>query len=892
MKLIWTKMLNIANKKYALLFCLFLIVFTAFLYRDYLTGDKVFVSTGDAMDLYDQFYPDLLNVAEYIESGDTRTQMDFSIGLGCEFSLGIPTIYNIVSFFGIDRVAYLMGIVQMIKIILAGIFSYFYFITMGKNHYIASICSISYSFCGHMLIRQWWLSYATEVVVLVIWLLCFELWMMRKDKRWLPLGTFFLIINLSSVYYVLLYTLLMISYILFRYLYEGRINELKKTGKDLFATVICIAIFTYGIEQFASGIISSVSSDRFSSGVTSTSQFGNFWANLGELFTLFSRTVGINILGCGKCYVGELDYLTAPTFYIGILCLLVLIPVWFEMKKSNKVLIFIVGFITCVYIFINPLRRIVNGYADESFKISSFWILVIYIYIVAQGLESLLRNMKRYQLFLIFAEVSVIEIVGAWALVQDNWLIDKKMMLFTMGMAIAYLLVLEGNYFLNNTKAICRILLMLGVIEAGIQANYCLQNMSVLSVNSLAERTLYNDYTNEVLGYLKTRNARQDYRINKQYFSYRYNDAWAQGYYGTSFYMGGIGAGANIIRLYDMLKLPTAGAGYKYAYGTSPYTEINTLLGVKYILSRYQEIMNYGYDVCYLEHDIYALENQYQLSLGYGYDSYMSYDEYLKMDIDSRRKCLINACVVEGADVEQYGNVDCVNSQEMLFDIQKYSKYKIEPIRADGIYWVPHNSEEDVVLVIDASFDVAESEYRANLKYLAENNWVQYQVRVDSEEKQLFEINASGVSAFGFYYSDGKSLLPVDQLECYIIPQGVYYGEYTEGTKRLRKSELKIQEFSGRYISGSALCDREKIFCLAIPYGNWNIYVDGEVVDTFLVNMAFIGFNIDAGEHFIEAEYVNHLTELQIILRYIIFIMCIGWIAVLSMKRKERKLCK
>lgn len=83
MKLIWTKMLNIANKKYALLFCLFLIVFTAFLYRDYLTGDKVFVSTGDAMDLYDQFYPDLLNVAEYIESGDTRTQMDFSIGLGC-----------------------------------------------------------------------------------------------------------------------------------------------------------------------------------------------------------------------------------------------------------------------------------------------------------------------------------------------------------------------------------------------------------------------------------------------------------------------------------------------------------------------------------------------------------------------------------------------------------------------------------------------------------------------------------------------------------------------------------------------------------------------------------------------------------------------------------------
>lgn len=43
---------------------------------------------------------------------------------------------------------------------------------------------------------------------------------------------FFLIINLSSVYYVLLYTLLMISYILFRYLYEGRINELKKPERN------------------------------------------------------------------------------------------------------------------------------------------------------------------------------------------------------------------------------------------------------------------------------------------------------------------------------------------------------------------------------------------------------------------------------------------------------------------------------------------------------------------------------------------------------------------------------------------------------------------------------------------------------------------------------------
>ena len=886
MKKNFHRIITIWEKHFSLFFCIFIVLFTLFLYRDYLVGNKVFVSTGDAMDLYDQFYPNLYNVAEHIENGNTNIQMDFTIGLGTEFNIGFPTFNNIPALFGTKNVAYLMGFVQILKVICAGIFSYFYFIVMGKKKYVAAIGAISYSFCGHMLVRQFWLSYATEVAVFAIWLLCCELWIMKKDFRWLPLGTFFLVVNLSSVYYIILYLLLCCAYIIFRYLYEGYFKEIKKYGLWSLLAVVSVSLFTYGFRQFLSGISSSVSSERFESGVTSISGYGEFWGNLKELFTLFARTVGVTILGSGKTYVGEADYLTAPTFYIGILCLIILIPVWLELKKRNKVLLLLAALAVAAYVFINPFRRIVNGYADENYKLSSFWILVLGIYVVVQGLDMLLQNMKRYQLLIILTEVFIIELVGAWAITSNYWAIDNKMMLFTMAAAGIYLLVLQWNYFTHDKRYICFILTMMVVVEAGVQMESCLQKMTVLSMETLEDKKYYNDYTNEVLDCLASENEKQDYRINKQYFSYRYNDAWVQGYYGTSFYLGGVGVGNNIVNLYDTLKLPTADAGYKYAYGTSPYTEINTLLGVKYILNRNSQIMNYGYDVCYSDFDIYALENKNTLSWGYGYDNYISFDEYLAMDINSRRKSIVNACVVDESSIEHYGNIDHVEAEELLFDIEEYDKYKVEANYVDGTFWVP-SIEEGEVLVIDAAFDLPENEYRAILSYLSEDDILQYHVRVDSEESQLFEINAPGTSAFAFYYSDGVNLLPVLDVECYIVPSNLYYKEYNDGVEDLSRSEMNIQEFSGEYISGSTTCDDDKIFCLAVPFGNWKVYVDGEEKDTFLVNMAFTGFFVNEGEHFIEAVYSNDLALFQNVVKYVILALCAIWIIVLSVRNKK-----
>lgn len=879
---------TLIDKYFTVFFCTMFILLVLILYKDFLSGEKAFISTNGAMDMYDQFYPNYLNRAEYIENGDTDIQMDFSIALGMEIDFGFPEIDMLPAYFGVENVAYLMGIVQILKMILAGICSYFYFCVIGKKKYVSAIGAIAYTMCGYMLVRQFWLSYSTIVTLFALWLLCFELWYVQKDIRWLPIATFLFMVNLQSVYYVLLYVLIMVAYVVFRFIYEGRFKEICTKGAAITFVIGSICILSYGLLRFVNHIIVSLHSERFSTGIQEAGLENTWVISKDALFTLIARTIGIDTLKCGKACTDLMGYLGGPVFYIGLLYILLLIPAWCAMKKRKKVLIAIIGVMAAVYIFVDPLRRMVNGYADSGFKLSSFWILVLGVYVVTEMLDHLLDNIKPRQMLIIIVEAVLIELFGAKAIVNASDRIDAKMMLFSMGMTLIYLFILQYHYLSGGKWNIYAILLCVVFLETGVVANNCLSNMEgMLDMSTLNERVRYNDYTKEILERIETANDRQDYRINKQYFSYRYNDAWAQGYYGTSFYLGGTGAGKNITRLYDDLKLPSAGAGYKYAYGTGPYTEVNTILGVKYILNTNNKIMNYGYDEFCSDYGIYAMENKNGLSMGYGYDSYMTYDDYINLDVNLRRKCLIHTCVVD--QPESVKKVQPVNYKDTAFDMTMYKEYKQQLFCGlNGRWRLGEKLEDGNVLVISADFNMDESQYRAILKYSSENKLSEYRVRIDPHERQVFEINAPLTSSFDFFYDDGKTKLPIEQIECYVIPQEIYYKEYNAGVEKLAFSQLDVQNFSGKYISGEATCNRSMIYCLAVPYGNWRVTVDGKEVDTFLLNVAFTGFEVDAGKHFIEAKYVNNQTAMHNISNWILFVLCSMWIVVATIWYRAR----
>ena len=120
--------------------------------------------------MYDQFYPNLLHISNVFKQGMFREQMDLTYGLGTELCVIFPNINTITAYFGSGNVAYLLGLTQAIKVLLSGVFFYKYIRLFEKKEITAFIAACGYAFCGHMMIRQFWVIYATETLIFALWL--------------------------------------------------------------------------------------------------------------------------------------------------------------------------------------------------------------------------------------------------------------------------------------------------------------------------------------------------------------------------------------------------------------------------------------------------------------------------------------------------------------------------------------------------------------------------------------------------------------------------------------------------------------------------------------------------------------------------------------------------
>ena len=72
----------------------------------------------------------------------------------------------------------------------------------------------------------------------------------------------------------------------------------------------------------------------------------------------------------------------------------------------------------------------------------------------------------------------------------------------------------------------------------------------------------------------------------------------------------------------------------------------------------------------------------------------------------------------------------------------------------------------------------------------------------------------------------------------------------------LKDGELSITEFSDTHFKGNIVAKEDEMVFTTIPYDKyWEVYVDGERVDTFASADTFLAFDISEGEHTIEMKY-------------------------------------
>ena len=104
--------------------------------------------------------------------------------------------------------------------------------------------------------------------------------------------------------------------------------------------------------------------------------------------------------------------------------------------------------------------------------------------------------------------------------------------------------------------------------------------------------------------------------------------------------------------------------------------------------------------------------------------------------------------------------------------------------------------------------------------------------------------------------------------------------EYEEKINKLNMDVMQNIRYGDNYISGTVNLNRNAILQITTSYSNgWKAYIDGKKAEVFKVNEAFVGINIEAGDHTVEFKYetpylrLGAITSTIGILAYIIIII-------------------
>lgn len=824
-----------------------MLILVLIVYWQYLVGNRTYIFTDIGSDSFGQTYPNLVYLARKIELGHFMNRWNFVSSIGNEESMIIPKLANLEAFFGAENIPYLLGFNQALKVFFSGIFFYGYLRKLKSTRFTSSVFAIYYAFCAPMMIRGAWRSYPNEVLTLAIWLFAFEAWFSNR-KKWfgLVIASAFFYLNCSG-YFIVLYTGIFVVYAIFRCIIDDGSQQYKGLikGTIFFVGALICALLLSAV-SWGDSIVKQVGSDRMSNGVDRMKNYGNsaLFTGFDTLKTAFFRTIGTDILGIND-YCGTENFLEAPAFYCGLLTLLLILPVYLSTRGKQKAG-FSIGLAGIVlYIFIRPVRFLANGLSGHTFKLASLWVIVLLLFIAASGFDMFLKELREHGLkSMIVTAVLIIVLSVVCAVDGMSWI----KLFVSIAFCICYVMALwlyRGKHM--ELLQLKTAILILVSVEVLTMSYGCVNNRGTMD-----EGDVYLDGTAEALAWIEQGEGESGfYRIDKRFEAASYCDSLYQNFMGTVSYIGGSGDRKSTGDFCQILAMPVLGGNNHSVTGFSTSTTVNTLMNVKYVLSKSGIQTNYGYDAVEKVGDVYVYENRYALPLGYVYDNYISMEEFLNLSIMERREIMLSACVLEEDNPLLSKKTD-LKSRNI-----DYTEYMVSVEKEETDNWLrmelPEAKEGFVtVVVLDVESDGSQSSMMELYKKDGTSE-TRYIGVADGRDVYHLEFNDPEIQMVHIFGTDQYEI--EDVLVCQ-IPQSIYYEDYVKQCETLQENGIHVDKIDCNMILGTIESDKDGMMTLSIPYDdNWQIYIDGAEQKLEPVNIAMMGTVISKGTHKIELVY-------------------------------------
>ena len=558
---------------------------------------------------------------------------------------------------------------------------------------------------------------------------------------------------------------------------------------------------------------------------------------------------------------------TAYTLGISAIGILGIIAAYFSKKKENIVLAII---LTIIFVF--PIfNYLCNGgmYLNGKAFIPLLPLMIILICDFLNDFKD-----KKSNILIIVLISLIVAILNVLYFYLTG---EKELLLFVIDMTVLVIILLICYKFKINIILYIYIVLVSLIIV--LSSNYHDEYVTKEKYNSFN----YEETEENVKEVLETDNsfyrmADESVKIDK-----------ANHIYDSEYYTGSI---------YSSL----TNNDYKKFYTNLIYNEFiyrnsfmlsstdnifyNFYMGNKYLFNLSADIM--GYEK--ISDNVY--KNEDVMPIGYTTNKVMSLEEYKRLDKREQLDAYLNYAIIN----EDTGDVYDKKVEEVTpkYNVSKTEGLEIE--ENDGKYNI--KAKKDNELVIDLDEDMTGKIILIDFKMNYDNhcNKDDSYITINGMTNKLtcqewkyhnknyeFEYAVSGNDLNELIINFSKGKFKIDNLNINVYD----YNDLIELRESVTEFKIDREKTKGDYIYGSINNKERSFFKLSIPYDKgFEILVDGKEVDYQKVNLSFIGFWLDEGNHDIVIKYTAPLFKESLVISVIGVII---FIAVLMFDWRKRK---
>ncbi|MCR5508317.1 MAG: YfhO family protein [Lachnospiraceae bacterium] len=699
------------------------------------------------------------------------------------------------------------------------------------SRYATLIFSTAYALMGYLMGYFNCVHYFFDIMMLPLVML--GIYRIIRDEKISILYIVSLAMSIFSCYYIG-YMICIFSVVFFSYVFFTRNSE-SKTPIDL-KSGLKPAILFIGSSILAAGLsavslLCAVISLREQSGRKHTpiSFKGNF--NIAEVFSgLYSNSFNGNVSDDGL-----------PIIYVGAVALVFMILFYLNKNISKREKLFSAGiflflilgfYIDCFNVAWHGFSYPIGFPYRNSFLLSFFLLFLSYKSFKNTaniGIRQFLTPVIIYVIYSIYMRVILSEYVGI-----------RQILITGLYILAVYVLIYirSRNEMKVNVMPLFFILTLIDLTwNAYVSVNAYFPDKKNDESISIEAFKNFVDETKAITGHIYNEDG-SFYRMEKLYRRSN-NDAMLIGYNGLSHFSSCESEQA--MRFLGSLGFRDNGNWAFYGEGSTTFSDC--LLGVKYMLSQYDETPK-PYSVIYNYNDKRVFQNPYALPLCFTMQHGIEESDPAKYDHFSYQNALARSFGYEGNDI--YTKVEGVD-------------VTLHNINKDGNTYTAVNEDGDSY--IELSFTNTSRDFI--YMYFTADELQDVRIVVNGLEKQpYFTSYGWSIRELGHYPEGEKvSVLLYPEQDKITLNGYEFYHENKEAIeewyKAATRDNTELNKITSSHLTGKAEAGEDKLLVFSFPYNNaWNVYVDGVRAGNKSVMNGLLAVDISKGSHSIELKYM------------------------------------